>query len=209
MLSDCTYFQYDACVPERLYLCLPVLFRALATLHAFAVRRKLQHDSRYFANRSSPFHLIHRHISIYFADWQANSQMEVEMLQQQLDTSKKEITSLKRRLEAATAALAAANISTANPALLRVMQAGAKGGPHRGAGGTPHALALAWAREEAARLSPALALVQPKTGPFRSKCGSETALPQLGIFACRDHYMTPMYTTLIYQFSVQVFRNLF
>ena len=90
---------------------------------------------------------------------QANSQMEVEMLEQQLHTSRKEITSLKRRLEAATAALASANISSANPALLRVMKAEGKGGPHRGAGGTPHALALAWAREEAARLSPALAMV--------------------------------------------------
>ena len=85
--------------------------------------------------------------------------MEVEMLEQQLHTSKKEITSLKRRLEAATAALASANISTANPALLRVMKEG-KAGPQRGAGGTPHALALAWAREEAARLSPALAVVR-------------------------------------------------
>ena len=91
---------------------------------------------------------------------QANSQMEVEMLEQQLGASKKEITSLKRRLEAATAALASANISSANPALLRVMQAGTKGGPQRGAGGTPHALALAWAREAAARPSPALALVR-------------------------------------------------
>ena len=90
---------------------------------------------------------------------QANSQMELEMLQQQLESSKKESTSLKRRLEAATAAMACANISSANPALLRVMQAGAKGGPHRGAGGTPHALALAWAREEAARLSPAIPMV--------------------------------------------------
>jgi len=90
---------------------------------------------------------------------QANSQMEVEMLQQQLEAAKKENTALKRRLEAATAALASANLSSANPALLRVMQAGAKGGSQRGAGGTPHALALAWAREEAARLSPALTLV--------------------------------------------------
>lgn len=85
--------------------------------------------------------------------------MEVEMLEQQLRTSRKEITSLKRRLEAATAALASANIASANPALLRVMKAEGKEGPHRGAGGTPHALALAWAREEAARLSPALAMV--------------------------------------------------
>jgi len=85
--------------------------------------------------------------------------MEVEMLKQQLEASKKENTALKRRLEAATAALASANLSSANPALLRVMQAGAKGGSQRGAGGTPHALALAWAREEAARLSPALTLV--------------------------------------------------
>jgi len=85
--------------------------------------------------------------------------MEVEMLKQQLEASKKENTALKRRLEAATAALASANLNSANPALLRVMQAGAKGGSQRGAGGTPHALALAWAREEAARLSPALTLV--------------------------------------------------
>ena len=91
---------------------------------------------------------------------QANSQMEVEMLQQQLDTVKKEKTALQRRLEAATAAMASANISAANPALLRVMQGGPKGGAQRGAGGTPHALALAWAREEAARLSPALQLVR-------------------------------------------------
>ena len=90
---------------------------------------------------------------------QANSHMEVEMLEQQLRTSRKEITSLKRRLEAATAALASANIASANPALLRVMKAEGKEGPHRGAGGTPHALALAWAREEAARLSPALPMV--------------------------------------------------
>ena len=83
------------------------------------------------------------------------------MLEQQLKASRKEIASLKRRLEAATAALASANISSANPALLRVMKAEGKrkGGPQRGAGGTPHALALAWAREEAARLSPALAMV--------------------------------------------------
>jgi len=86
--------------------------------------------------------------------------MVVEMLQQQLEASKKENTALKRRLEAATAALASANLSSANPALLRVMQAGAKGGSQRGAGGTPHALALAWAREEAARLSPSLTLVR-------------------------------------------------
>ena len=92
---------------------------------------------------------------------QANSQMEVEMLEQQLHTSKKEISSLKRRLEAAQAALASANISSANPALLRVLKAEGKEGPQRGAGGTPHALALAWAREEAARLSPAVALVLP------------------------------------------------
>ncbi len=85
--------------------------------------------------------------------------MEVEMLQQQLEAAKKENTALKRRLEVATAALASANLCSANPALLRVMQAGAKGGSQRGAGGTPHALALAWAREEAARLSPALTLV--------------------------------------------------
>ena len=39
------------------------------------------------------------------------------------------------------------------------MHAGAKGGSQRGAGGTPYALALAWAWEEAARLSPALPLV--------------------------------------------------
>jgi len=84
--------------------------------------------------------------------------MEVEMLQQQMEAAKKENTALKRRLEAA---LASANLSAANPALLRVMQAGAKGGSQRGAGGTPHALALAWAREEAARLSPALTLVCP------------------------------------------------
>ena len=90
---------------------------------------------------------------------QANSQMEVEMLQQQLETVKKEKTALQR-LEAATAAMASANISAANPALLRVMQGGPKGGAQRGAGGTPHALALAWAREEAARLSPALQLVR-------------------------------------------------
>ncbi len=83
------------------------------------------------------------------------------MLQQQLEAAKKENTALKRRLEVATAALASANLSSANPALLRVMQAGAKGGSQRGAGGTPHALALAWAREEAARLSPALTLVRP------------------------------------------------
>ncbi len=87
--------------------------------------------------------------------------MEVEMLQQQMEAAKKENTALKRRLEAATAALASANLSAANPALLRVMQAGAKGGSQRGAGGTPHALALAWAREEAARLNPALTLVCP------------------------------------------------
>ena len=87
--------------------------------------------------------------------------MEVEMLEQQLHTSKKEITSLKRRLEAAQAALASANINSANPRLLRVWKAEGKEGPQRGAGGTPHALALAWAREEAARLSPAVALVLP------------------------------------------------
>lgn len=81
------------------------------------------------------------------------------MLEQQLKASRKEVASLKRRLEAATAALASANISSANPALLRVMKAEGKGAPQRGAGGTPHALALAWAREEAARLSPALAMV--------------------------------------------------
>lgn len=81
------------------------------------------------------------------------------MLGQQLRTSRKEIASLKRRLEAATAALASANMASANPALLRVMKAEGKEGPHRGAGGTPHALALAWAREEAARLSPARAMV--------------------------------------------------
>lgn len=81
------------------------------------------------------------------------------MLQQQLEASNKEKTALKRRLEAATAALASANLNSANPTLLRVMQAGGKGGSQRGAGGTPHALALAWAREEAARLSPALTLV--------------------------------------------------
>ena len=87
------------------------------------------------------------------------------MLEQQLKTSRKEIASLKRRLEAATAALASANISSANPALLRVMKAEGKGPPHRGAGGTPHALALAWAREEAARLSPALAMVSADLKP--------------------------------------------
>ena len=96
---------------------------------------------------------------------QANSQMETEMLEQQLRAARKEVTSLKCRLEAATAALASANISSANPALLRIMKAEGKGGPHRGAGGTPHALALAWAREEAARLSPALAMVGPDLEP--------------------------------------------
>ena len=102
---------------------------------------------------------IHNSISQLLHLRQANSQMETEMLEQQLRASRKDITSLKRRLEAATAALASANISSANPALLRVMKAEGKGGLHRGAGGTPHALALAWAREEAARLSPALAMV--------------------------------------------------
>ena len=76
------------------------------------------------------------------------------MLEQQLAASKKEATALRHRLAAANTAMSAANINPANPALLRVMQEGGiKGGPHRGAGGTPHALALAWAREEAARLS--------------------------------------------------------
>ncbi|KAA6416833.1 MAG: kinesin motor domain containing [Trebouxia sp. A1-2] len=96
---------------------------------------------------------------------QANSQMEVGMLQQQLEASNKEKTALKRRLEAATAALASANLNSANPTLLRVMQAGGKGGSQRGAGGTPHALALAWAREEAARLSPALTLASTSKTP--------------------------------------------
>lgn len=78
------------------------------------------------------------------------------MLEQQLAASKKETMALRQRLAAANTAMSAANINPANPALLRVMQeGGVKGGPHRGAGGTPHALALAWAREEAARLSPA------------------------------------------------------
>lgn len=87
---------------------------------------------------------------------QANTQMEMGMLEQQLAASKREAMSLRQRLAAANSALSAANINPANPALLRVMQEGrVKGGPHRGAGGTPHALALAWAREEAARLSPA------------------------------------------------------
>ena len=81
------------------------------------------------------------------------------MLQQQLDTAKKEKIALKQRLEAATAALASANIAVANPALIRVMQAGPRAKSQRGAGGTPHALALAWARQEAARLSPALPVV--------------------------------------------------
>ncbi|KAL0031011.1 hypothetical protein WJX79_008907 [Trebouxia sp. C0005] len=96
---------------------------------------------------------------------EANSQMEVGMLQQQLEASNKEKTALKRRLEAATAALASANLNSANPTLLRVMQAGGKGGSQRGAGGTPHALALAWAREEAARLSPALTLASTSKTP--------------------------------------------
>lgn len=96
--------------------------------------------------------------------------METEMLEQQLRASKKETTSLKRRLEAATAALASANISSANPALLRVKKAEGKGGLHRGAGGTPHALALAWAREEAARLSPALVMV---SADFEASCLSQ------------------------------------
>lgn len=78
------------------------------------------------------------------------------MLDQQLAASKKEALSLRQRLAAANAAMSAANINPANPAVLRVMQeGGVKGGSHRGAGGTPHDLALAWAREEAARLSPA------------------------------------------------------
>ena len=78
------------------------------------------------------------------------------MLEQQLSAAKKEALSLRQQLAAANTAFSAANINPANPALLRVMQAeGAKAGPHRGAGGTPHALALAWARAEAERMSPA------------------------------------------------------
>ncbi|KAI4202515.1 MAG: hypothetical protein LQ350_002458 [Teloschistes chrysophthalmus] len=93
---------------------------------------------------------------------EANSNMEVEMLEQQLAASQKESTALRQRLAAANAAMSAANINPANPALTRVMQeGGVKVGPHRGAGGTPHALALAWARAEAARLSPATVLVSP------------------------------------------------
>lgn len=85
---------------------------------------------------------------------QANNQIEVELLQQQLKTSRNESTSLKCCLEAMSAALASANISSANPAVLMKAE-----GSHRGSGGYSSYVCLSASPEKTARLSPALAVV--------------------------------------------------
>lgn len=138
--------------------CHVLLFNWAKSVHHQKVSALRPHECYLVAAAAAA--LLHHPVSAALS-LQANTHMEVEMLEQQLTAAKKESVALRRQLAAANAALSAANINPANPALLRVMQAeGAKGGSHRGAGGTPHALALAWARAEAERMSPATVQVR-------------------------------------------------
>ncbi|KAL0020984.1 hypothetical protein WJX77_003126 [Trebouxia sp. C0004] len=100
-------------------------------------------------------------------------ELKCSSLQLLLEASKKETAALTH-LEAATAALPFANLNSANPALLGVMRGGAKGASQRGAGGTPHAQALPWAREEAAQLSPALPLAESQIAEVVSVQAAES-----------------------------------
>ncbi|KAL4444957.1 hypothetical protein ABPG77_004007 [Micractinium sp. CCAP 211/92] len=82
---------------------------------------------------------------------EANKSMELEMAEEQCERLRKENLTLKARLHAALAALAACGSPVAGPAALAMRMAQAcPEGNGRGAGGTPHDVALARARQAAA-----------------------------------------------------------
>eukprot|EP00887_Chlorella_sp_A99_P004608 scaffold4.g4608.t1 len=86
---------------------------------------------------------------------EANRGMEVEMLEQQLERARKDNASLRQRLEAAMATLTA--LASPSKPLLHKMAQVAPAGNGRGAGGTPHDVALARARQAAAEEAEAAA----------------------------------------------------
>ncbi|KAL4448014.1 hypothetical protein ABPG75_005233 [Micractinium tetrahymenae] len=82
---------------------------------------------------------------------EANKSMELEMAEEQCERLRKENMALKARLQAALAAVAACGSPVAGPAALAMRMAqAAPEGNGRGAGGTPHDVALARARQAAA-----------------------------------------------------------
>lgn len=79
----------------------------------------------------------------------ANQAMQIEMAEQQAERLRKENAALRRRLEAAMTALE--SVSSPSASLMqRMVAACPPGGGGAGIAGTPHDIALAWARQAAA-----------------------------------------------------------